>query len=64
MFIIYVIEMPINYYPRIMAFSSRNKAQEVCDMLNKGKGATSKIIDVCEMKVYENADIQVMKETE
>ena len=65
MFSVYVIQLPWNYSPRIMAFSTREKAEEVCDALNRegGCSGSSNILKVQEMSVYEDEDVKLLNES-
>lgn len=60
-FKIYVIQFPVNYHPRIMAFKNREKAQEVCDAFNKDRPISTnrKGLEISELIVLEDSDIKI-----
>ncbi len=63
MFNIYLVSLPLNYYPNIFAFRDENKAKDFCDNLNKEKGgSSSNIIEYGEISVLENDDLVEFKD--
>ena len=56
MFTIYLVELPWTYSPRIFAFSSEDDAKKLCAVFRSG--ASKKIIDYQELKVYEPIDLR------
>lgn len=64
MFYVYIIQLPINWIPRILAFQDPEKAHEVCDALNRERnvGGTGNLLCVEQMEVMDNNDIVLVEE--
>lgn len=60
---IYIIQLPVNWHPRILAFKCRDKAEEVCAYLNKERGYASSTRDNLEigiLNVFEDKEITIL----
>lgn len=67
MFTVYLIQLPVNFSPRVLAFQNQKKAEEVCEALNHELGyfdsATAPPpLKVLEMTVLEDHDVKVISE--
>ena len=55
MFTVYIIQLPVPYNPNVLAFSTEEKAQQVCDELKADMGE----IHYSPMTVLENESITI-----
>jgi hypothetical protein len=62
--IIYIIQLPLNYSPRIMAFATLEKAREVCEVFQKDHPISASgghIFEPYLLNVYEDCDVEIRK---
>jgi len=66
MFFVYVIQLPWNWSPRILAFANYEKARETCDALNLeakiGASSPARPFEILEMSILEDEDLKIVKQ--
>lgn len=62
---IYAIGLPWNYAPRVLYFKNKEKAESVLKALqqeNRVGGSSSRLFEISTIEVFEDEDIEVLKD--